>query len=93
MVDIIGRAWHLEEAKLWINSMLVDPCVAASGALLDTSRYFGNVEYGELVAEQRFKLEPKNASADVLHSDIYAIAKEWEEVMRFRESNSQQRIK
>jgi hypothetical protein len=51
------------------------------------------VEYGELAAEQCFKLEPENASIDVLHSNIYATARKWEEVMKFRESNSQQRTK
>jgi hypothetical protein len=66
MVDILGRAGHLEEAKLLIDSMPVEPDVATWGALLGACRSYGNVELGELAAKERVKLEPENASAYVL---------------------------
>ena len=61
MVDILGRAGHLEEARLLIDSMPVEPDVAAWGALLGACRSYGNVEFGELAASELVKLEPENA--------------------------------
>jgi pentatricopeptide repeat protein len=74
MVDILGRAGHLEEAKLLIDSMPVEPDVAAWGALLGACRSYGNVKFGELAAKERVKLEPEIASTYVLLSNIYAAA-------------------
>jgi pentatricopeptide repeat protein len=84
MVDVLGRAGHLEEAKLLIDSMPVEPDVATWGALLGACRSYGNVEFGELAAKERVKLEPENASAYVLLSNIYAAAAKWEEVSLVR---------
>jgi len=63
-----------------INSMPVEPDVATWGALLGACRSYGNVEFGELAAKERVKLEPESASAYVLLSNIYAAAAKWEEV-------------
>ena len=80
MVDVLGRAGHLEEAKLLIDNMPVEPNGATWGALLGACRTYGNVELGKLAANERLKLEPKDASAYVLLSNIYAAAGKWEEV-------------
>ncbi len=58
MVDILGRAGHLEEAKRLIDSMPAEPDGAIWGALLGACRSYGNVELGELAAQECFKLEP-----------------------------------
>jgi pentatricopeptide repeat protein len=84
MVDIHGRAGHLEEARLLIDSMPVEPDVAAWGALLGACRSYGSVEFGELAAKELVKLEPEDASTYVLLSNIYAAAAKWEEVSLVR---------
>jgi pentatricopeptide repeat protein len=84
MVDMLGRAGHLEEAKLLIDSIPVEPNVAAWGALLGACRSYGNVEFGELAVKERVKLELENASTYVLLSNIYAAAAKWEEVSLVR---------
>jgi pentatricopeptide repeat protein len=84
MVDILGRAGHLEDARLLIDSMAVEPGVSAWGALLGACRSYGNVEFGELAAKERVKLEPEDASTFVLLSNIYAAAAKWEEVSLVR---------
>ena len=81
MVDILGQIGHLAEAKLLIDSMPVEPDVVAWGALLGACRSYGNVEFGELAANELVKLEPENASAYVLLSNIYAATVKWEEVL------------
>ena len=84
MVDVLGRAGHLEEAKLLIGNMPVEPNVATWLTLLGACRTYGNLELGKLAANECFKLEPKDASAYVLLSNIYAAAGKWEEVLWVR---------
>ncbi|KAG0607081.1 hypothetical protein M758_8G001900 [Ceratodon purpureus] len=84
MLDILGRAGQLEEARLLIDSMPVEPDVAVWGAFLGACRSYGNVEFGELAAKERVKWEPENASTYVLLSNIYAAAAKWEEVSLVR---------
>ena len=84
MVDVVGRAGHLEEAKLFIDKMPVEPNEATWGALLGACRTYGNVDLGKLAANELLKLEPKDASAYVLLSNIYAAAGKWEEVLWVR---------
>ena len=84
MVDVLGRAGHLEEAKLLIGNMPVEADGATWGALLGACRTYGNVDLGKLAANELLKLEPKDASAYVLLSNIYAAAGKWEEVLWVR---------
>ncbi|CAM6113259.1 unnamed protein product [Calypogeia fissa] len=84
MVDLLGRAGHLEEAKLLISDMPVEPDGVTWSALLGACRTHGNVELGELAAKELSKLEPENSSAYVLLSNIYAAAGKWEEVSSVR---------
>jgi hypothetical protein len=50
------------------------PHVAAWISLLGACRIHGNVEMGERVAKPVLELEPENAAAYVLLSNIYAAA-------------------
>jgi pentatricopeptide repeat protein len=84
MVDLLGRAGQLEEAKLLIANMPLEPNGATWGSLLGACRSHGNVELGELAAEECIKLEPKDASPYVLLSNIYAAAGKWKEVSLVR---------
>lgn len=49
MVDLLGRAGHLEETRLFIATMPVDANGATWGALLDACRTYGNVKLGEFL--------------------------------------------
>ena len=84
MVDLLGRAGHLEEAKLFILNMPLEPAGATWGALLGACRTYGNVELAEFAAKECLKLEPKNAAAYVLLSNIYAAAGKWDQVSLVR---------
>jgi pentatricopeptide repeat protein len=54
MVDLLGRADHLQEAENMIKSMPCKPRFATSTALLGACRIHGNVEMGECVAKQSY---------------------------------------
>ncbi|CAM6120724.1 unnamed protein product [Calypogeia fissa] len=84
MVSLLGRAAHLEEAKLFISDMPIEPNEVTWTALLGACRTYGNVELGELAANELFNLEPDNAAGYVLLSNIYAAAGKWEKVSLVR---------
>uniref|UniRef100_A0A5K1GGY2 Pentacotripeptide-repeat region of PRORP domain-containing protein n=2 Tax=Nymphaea colorata TaxID=210225 RepID=A0A5K1GGY2_9MAGN len=84
MVDLLGRAGRLEDAKELINSMPVKPDVVIWGSLLAACRSHGDVEMGEWAAKCLVDLEPSHGGGRVLLSNIYAGAGRWDEVHRIR---------
>jgi pentatricopeptide repeat protein len=74
MVDLFGRAGHLQEAENMVMAMPCKPHVAAWMALLGACRIHGNVEVAECIAKRILELEPENAVAYVLLSNIFAAA-------------------
>eukprot|EP00253_Pinus_taeda_P001111 PITA_01111 len=84
MVDLLGRAEHLNEAKQFIEKMPLEPGASVWGALLGACRIHGNVELGEVAAEHLFNIEPENTGYYVLMSNIYAGAGRWNDVAKVR---------
>ncbi|CAK9218943.1 unnamed protein product [Sphagnum troendelagicum] len=74
MVDLLGRAGHLQEAENMIMAMPCKPQAATWRALLGACRIHGNVGLAERVAKQILEMEPENAAVYVLLSNIYAAA-------------------
>jgi pentatricopeptide repeat protein len=68
MVDLLGRAGHLQEAENMIKAMPYNPNVSVWMALLGACRIHGNVEMAEHVAKQVLELEPENTTGYVLLS-------------------------
>ncbi|XP_020598725.1 pentatricopeptide repeat-containing protein At5g08510 isoform X2 [Phalaenopsis equestris] len=60
MVDLLGRAGHLNEAYDLVRKMPMEPDAAIWGALLGACSFHRNVELAEMAAEFLFKLEPWN---------------------------------
>lgn len=84
MVDLLGRAGLLQEAKDLIDRIPFDPTASMWGSLLASCRIYRNLELGEVAAKRLFEIEPHNAGNHVLISDIYAANNRWEEVARAR---------
>jgi pentatricopeptide repeat protein len=75
MVDLLGRAGHLQKAENMIMAMPCKPQDAGAWmALLGACRIHGNVGMAERVAKQILEMEPENAAVYVLLSNIYAAA-------------------
>ncbi len=72
MVDLLGRAGHLQEAENMVMAMPCKPHVAVWMALLSACRIHGHVEMAERIAKRILEMEPDNAAVYVLLSDIYA---------------------
>eukprot|EP00249_Psilotum_nudum_P015806 c25527_g3_i3 orf=2-223(+) len=72
MIDLLGRAGHLDEAEQLISTMPFEPPPTAWISLLGACRIYGDVEQGVCIAEHIFELDSKIAAPYVLLSNIYA---------------------
>ncbi|XP_050368129.1 pentatricopeptide repeat-containing protein At1g08070, chloroplastic-like [Argentina anserina] len=93
MIDLLGRAGLLDEAEALMKTMEMKPDGAVWGSLLGACRTHKRVEMGEYVAKHVFELEPENAGAYVLLSNIYAGAGMWDDVARIRTTLNDMGIK
>lgn len=60
MIKLLGRSGHLEEAKCFIDEMLVKPDGVTQRALLGACITYGNVQLGKVADDKLLKLEPKS---------------------------------
>ncbi|KAG9147111.1 hypothetical protein Leryth_005340 [Lithospermum erythrorhizon] len=86
LVDMLGRAGLLSEAYELIKEMGSEANDEVWGALLLACKIHGNKEFGEIAAENLFRLEPKHAGYSVLMSNLYADSSKWKEVVKLRET-------
>ncbi|KAL1220087.1 Pentatricopeptide repeat-containing protein [Cardamine amara subsp. amara] len=71
MVDLLGRAGHLEEAYSFIKAMPIEPISSIWLCLLSASRTHHNVELGILSAENLLRMEPERGSNYVQLIHLY----------------------
>ncbi|GKU86858.1 hypothetical protein SLEP1_g1332 [Rubroshorea leprosula] len=93
MVDLYGRAGLIDEAWNVIRSMPMEPDVLVWGALLSGSRMHGNIETCEAALKKLIELDPKNSSAYVLLSNVYAKMGRWTDVRSMRNIMERRGIK
>nr|AYM00498.1 pentatricopeptide repeat protein [Salvia miltiorrhiza] len=84
MVDVLGRAGMISEAKALIEEMPFEATPSMWGSLLASCRVHRNVEVAEVAARELFKIEPHNAGNHVLLSNIYAASGRWDDVAAAR---------
>lgn len=93
MIDLLGRAGHLDEAENLIIRIPFDPVSITWLCLLGACRIHGDVERAVHVANHCFELDPKNGAAYVMLSNIYAVAGCWNDVTAVREAFTQRGAK
>jgi pentatricopeptide repeat protein len=84
IVDLLGRAGHLEEAENVVNKMPQTPAAVTWAALLSACRLHGNVKMAERAAQYRGRLEPQNAAVYVSLAHVYATAGMWQNATLLR---------
>ncbi|KAK9140835.1 hypothetical protein Scep_010516 [Stephania cephalantha] len=90
MVDLLGRAGHLDEAYSTISSMPMNPDLVMWRALLSASRTHRMTDYAKLAIEKMSHLE----SGDyVLLSNTYTSTKRWDHAERVRELMKKKKIR
>jgi pentatricopeptide repeat protein len=93
MVDLLGRAGCLEEARSFINRMPIKPDAAVWRCLLAACRTHNNIELGEKVAAQLFELDPQYDAPYVLLSNIYAANNRWGDLENVRKMMKDRGVK
>ncbi|MBA0569168.1 hypothetical protein Golob_006623 [Gossypium lobatum] len=86
MVDLLGRAGHLQEACEVIKNMPMKPNKIIWGALLGACRVHKDVGIAEMAAKNILELDPQNGAVYVLLCNIYAYCKKWDSLHELRES-------
>lgn len=84
MVDLLGRAGFLEEAKSMIEEMPMEPDSIIWGSLLAACKVYRNITLAEYVAEKLLEVEASNSGPYVLLSNMYAELGQWGDVMNVR---------
>ncbi|KAL5545621.1 hypothetical protein UlMin_005308 [Ulmus minor] len=84
VVDLLGRAGLLEEARDVVLKMPIPPNAVIWGSLLSSSRLHGRVWLGIEAAESRLLLEPSCAATYLQLANLYASAGHWDHAARTR---------
>ncbi|KAF5737130.1 pentatricopeptide repeat-containing protein [Tripterygium wilfordii] len=84
VVDLLGRAGLLEEARELIGKMPMHPNAVIWGSLLSSCRLHGSVWIGIEAAESRLLLEPGCAATHVQLANLYSSARSWDQAARVR---------
>ncbi|CAN6478967.1 unnamed protein product [Victoria cruziana] len=86
MVDILGRAGLIEEAKEVIEQMPMQPNIVVWGALLGACKIHGDMMVGAGVVRHIMELAPSEGGCYVLLSNIFAAGRRWDEAAKMREA-------
>ncbi|KAK1271274.1 Pentatricopeptide repeat-containing protein [Acorus gramineus] len=78
VVDMLGRAGQLDRARAFIEEMPIVPNAMVWRTLLSACRVHKNIEIGEFAAQRLLELEPNDSANYVLISNIYAVARRWD---------------
>ncbi|TKY70400.1 Pentatricopeptide repeat-containing protein [Spatholobus suberectus] len=84
MVDLMGRAGLLKEAREFIESMPVKPNAAIWGALLNACQLHKHFELGKEIGKILIELDPDHSGRYIHLASIYAAAGEWNQAVRVR---------
>ncbi|XP_026453997.1 pentatricopeptide repeat-containing protein At5g66520-like [Papaver somniferum] len=93
MIDLYGRAGHLEDALKILQEMPFEPDVLAWKAILSSCLKHGKIEQGRFAALRAIELAPKDSSSYILLSNIYAKTGRWEDVAKIRSLMKERGVK
>ncbi|GAB4837373.1 hypothetical protein Ancab_002250 [Ancistrocladus abbreviatus] len=93
MVDLLGRAGRLREAKNLVESMPLKPDTGIWQTLLSACKVHGHLEMGKEVGKILLRLDEDNPVNYVLMSNIYANAGCWKECERLRNVLKRKKLK
>ncbi|CAA3017422.1 pentatricopeptide repeat-containing At5g15340, mitochondrial [Olea europaea subsp. europaea] len=72
VVDLLGRAGHLEEAEAMIRGMPMSPNEVVLGSLLGSCGVHRKLQLGERLMQELVQIYPQNTEYHVLLSNMYA---------------------
>ncbi|CAK7338826.1 unnamed protein product [Dovyalis caffra] len=84
LVNLLGRAGKIEEAKKVVRGMPMQPDSYVLGALLDACRVHGDVQLGEEMVDSLVQRCLDHGGVHVLLSNMYASTDKWDDVSKIR---------
>ncbi|XP_031280860.1 pentatricopeptide repeat-containing protein At2g29760, chloroplastic-like [Pistacia vera] len=93
MVDLLGRAGLLEEAKDFIEQMPINPDAVIWRSLLRACLVHGNLNLAEMAAKMLIELEPDDDGVYILLWNIYFAANRQEDALKMRTFMQNQKVK
>ncbi|OMP03653.1 hypothetical protein COLO4_10288 [Corchorus olitorius] len=93
MVDLLGRAGLLEDAKKLVREMPMEPDSYVLGALLNSCRVHGDVELGKETVESLVEQGLDHSGVHVLLSNMYASSNQWDWVEKVRKEMGEKKVK
>ncbi|TYI14011.1 hypothetical protein ES332_A08G097800v1 [Gossypium tomentosum] len=93
MVDLLGRAGLLEEAKRLVREMPMEPDSYVLGALLNSCRVHGDVELGKETVESLVERGLDHGGVHVLLSNMYASSNQWDWVVKVRKEMGAKKVR
>ncbi|KAI7754303.1 hypothetical protein M8C21_024819, partial [Ambrosia artemisiifolia] len=93
LVDLLGGAGMLEQAKKVVAEMPMEPDSYVLGALLNACRVHGNVELGSEMVEGLTERGLDRSGVHVLLSNIYASVNQWGYVENVRKRMEDKQVK
>lgn len=84
LVDLLGRAGLLKEAKEVIETMPIKPNAAIWGALLNVCKKHANVKLGKVIGKKLMEVDPGHGGRYIHAASIFAASGEWDEAVRIR---------
>ncbi|KAJ4714386.1 Pentatricopeptide repeat [Melia azedarach] len=92
MVDLLGRAGLLKEAKELIDTMPVRPNSVIWGALLKACQIHRNLELGKQIGKILIEADTDHGGRYIHLASIYAMAREWDQVVEVRKQMTDQGV-
>ncbi|OWM91466.1 hypothetical protein CDL15_Pgr017384 [Punica granatum] len=92
MVDLLGRAGLLNEAKDLIEAMPLPADAVIWGSLLAACKVHRNIVLGKYVADKLLEINPSDSGPYVLLSNMYAERGRWSDVVRIRKKMREQGV-
>ncbi|KAJ8618506.1 hypothetical protein MRB53_014692 [Persea americana] len=84
MIDLLGRAGHIQEALDLIKNMPMEPSAGVWGALVSACMIHKNFELGGHIGKHLIKLQPHHSGRYALLANIYSLSQKWEEAAHVR---------
>jgi len=93
MVDLYSRAGMVQKAMDFIKEMPFPAGATAWRSILGACHVSRNVELGQIAARKLISLEPRDSSAYVLLSNIYAATGHWKERDKVRKLMDKRKVR
>ncbi|KAI5077058.1 hypothetical protein GOP47_0009123 [Adiantum capillus-veneris] len=89
MIDLLGRAGHLDEAEELLDAMPTPPDLNGWMSLLIACKKYGRLSLGKRSFDQVMRLDPSISAGFMAMSSIYADAQLWENLNELEQERKQ----